>query len=142
MQEALEILTKNVQAAASKQIQTASFQDPKLSPPEVQNDGDTKKTTPAVQAPKSSSSSTVTNETEIGASIDQKDPNLIQAVRNKYLIPPSSLPYNLEESELNPSMGQGQMMARLFQGVSCSFCGQKLHHPFCAQQFYSAFPKG
>ena len=46
--------------------------------------------------------------------IDQRDPSLLPLVR-KVLVPPSSLPYNLD-NEGEHSHGQAQLIKRLFKG--------------------------
>lgn len=45
------------------------------------------------------------------------DPQVLSVIKEKYLVSPSKLPYNLSEpEEINPSMGQGQRIDYILKG--------------------------
>ena len=48
--------------------------------------------------------------------LDQRDPSLLPLVR-QVLVPPSKLPYNLENGHREHSHGQAQLIKKLFRGM-------------------------
>ena len=51
----------------------------------------------------------------------QDDPELIQIIREKYLIPPSKESYNIKATE-DTSMGQAQVVRKILNNKVCAFC--------------------
>lgn len=48
------------------------------------------------------------------------DPRLVNKLKTKFLLSPSTEPYNLESSDVDPSMGQATEVRRVLKDMVCN----------------------
>jgi len=49
--------------------------------------------------------------------MEQNDSRVLDYIKRKYLEPPSTLPYNLQNPDVDPSMGQSDWVKKIFKNL-------------------------